>query len=104
MSDINKLNNIHKPPIPTIPDYQIYAPTTPPANQKEFIPTQIGIIYEENSLIGSVQDDSVLFDTIMTLFEFEPVEYKTDLVSKAALTLIPKRRPLSTSICVNRAS
>ena len=24
---------------------------------KEFIPTQIGVIYEENSLIGSVQDD-----------------------------------------------
>jgi hypothetical protein len=24
---------------------------------KEFVPTQIGVIYEENSLIGSVQDD-----------------------------------------------
>jgi len=30
--------------------------TTAPKG-KEFIPTKIGVIYEENSLIGSVQDD-----------------------------------------------
>jgi hypothetical protein len=104
MSDINKVNKVLKPPIPTITDNEMELGVNPALNPKEFIPTQIGIIYEENSLIGSMQDDSVFFDRGMTIFEYEPKEYNTDVISKNALSLSPRKRPLSTSISLNRAS
>ena len=106
MSGPNKTDEVPNPPSMNITDqssYEMALGLNTAANRpKEFIPTQIGVIYEENSLIGSVQDDSVFFDRGMTIFEYEPPECSTDIVSKNALSLSPKKRPLSTSISLNR--
>ena len=108
MSDPNIADEVPKPPNISITDkssHEVALGASPVAKPtKEFIPTQIGVIYEENSLIGSIQDDSVFFDRGMTIFEYEPLEYQLDVISNNALTLSPKKRPLSTSIAINRAT
>jgi hypothetical protein len=108
MLDPNIADEVPKPPNISITDkssHEVALGINPIAKPtKEFIPTQIGVIYEENSLIGSIQDDSVFFDRGMTIFEYEPLEYQLDVISNNALTLSPRKRPLSTSIAINRTT
>jgi hypothetical protein len=47
---------------------------------------------------------SVFFDRGMSIFDYTPPSHVTDILSKNALSLYPKKRPLSTSIFMIRAT